>query len=88
MVKYKAGILFFHSKTQLLPCPYSFTAKVTGSHTVNMKVTSAIAALAAAASATELTERQDGHNSKPCPNKPAVTSVGSQHFRTIEIACH
>jgi hypothetical protein len=53
-----------------------------------MKVTSAIAAFAAAASATELTERQDGHNSKPCPNKPAVTSVGSQHFRTIEIACH
>ena len=40
-----------------------------------MKVTVAVAALAAAASATsELSERQAGHNSKPCPNKPAVSS--------------
>jgi hypothetical protein len=50
-----------------------------------MKVTVAIAALAAAASGTELTERQDGHNSKPCPNKPAVTSVGHQHYQIIDL---
>jgi hypothetical protein len=50
-----------------------------------MKVTVAVAALAAAASATELTERQDGHNSKPCPNKPAVTSVCCQHFQISKL---
>ena len=45
-----------------------------------MKVTVAVAALAAAASAApELSARQDGHNSKPCPKKPDVT-VRLQHF--------
>lgn len=54
-----------------------------------MKVTVALAALAAAASATtELRERQDGHNNKPCKNKPDVTSVGRQPFKTMESACH
>ncbi|KAH7356029.1 hypothetical protein BKA66DRAFT_474367 [Pyrenochaeta sp. MPI-SDFR-AT-0127] len=40
-----------------------------------MKVTIALAAFAAAASATtELRGRQDGHNDKPCKNRPLVTS--------------
>ena len=47
-----------------------------------MKVTTAITALAVAASATELTERQDGHNSKPCLKRPDVTSVGLPFPRT------
>jgi hypothetical protein len=42
-----------------------------------MRVTLGLAALAVGASAipTELRERQDGHNSKPCPKKPLVTKV-------------
>jgi len=44
-----------------------------------MRVTLGLAALAVGASAipTELRERQDGHNSKPCPKKPLVTKVCS-----------
>jgi len=55
-----------------------------------MRVTLALAALAAAASAipTELRERQDGHNSKPCPKKPLVTSVRLPQFVKIALtAC-
>jgi hypothetical protein len=54
---------------------------------VNMRVTVALAALAAAASAipTELRERQDGHNDKPCKKKSLVTSVDdSRHVEYQE----
>lgn len=51
-----------------------------------MKVTSTIAALAVAASASELTERQDGHNSKPCVKRPDVSSVGRQCPQTTDFS--
>lgn len=50
-----------------------------------MKVTAAVAALAVAASASELSERQAGHNAKPCPNKPDVTVNIASSFQTFEI---
>ncbi|KAF2824311.1 Zn-dependent exopeptidase [Ophiobolus disseminans] len=51
-----------------------------------MRVTFALAALAAAASAipTELRERQDGQNSKPCPKKPLVTAEKLKEDITIK----
>lgn len=52
-----------------------------------MRVILGLAALAAAASAipTEfLKERQDGHNDKPCPKKPLVSTEALEKDITIK----